>query len=119
MNTSEQQKQGMELMNTLVQKAWESATFKDQLVNNPEAAISEVVGREFKLPDNKKLVVEDQTDDSIVYLNIPAIPNLEDAQLTEEQLETLSGGAIPLLVGYGIVFLAGAAIGAWKAHSEK
>ncbi len=70
--TQEQQKQGAELMKALVEKAWENASFKDQLVKNPTAAIEEFTGKGFTMPEGKKVVVEDQTDNSVIYLNIPA-----------------------------------------------
>jgi hypothetical protein len=40
----------------------------------------------------KKIVVEDQTDESVIYLNIPAKVNIDDLTLTEEQLEQIAGG---------------------------
>lgn len=105
MITQEQQKQGAELMKTLVEKAWESATFKDQLVENPIATIESVTGN--KIQDNVKFVVDDQTDGSVVYLNIPAKINLEDFELTNDQLEMLSGGdSLPYDLGY-----------AWMTHT--
>lgn len=96
--TQEQKNQGAELMNALVEKAWNSAAFKDQLVNNPVAAIEEFTGKSFNSPEGKKIVVEDQTNESIIYLNIPAEPNLDELELSEEQLELVSGGATPILI---------------------
>ena len=93
--TLEQQQQGVDLLENLIKKSWESATFKEQFIANPESMIKEVSGIDFKEPNGKKIVVEDQTDDSIVYLNIPAEPNLDDLALTEEQLELVAGGATP------------------------
>jgi hypothetical protein len=89
--TKEQQRKGNELMQTLVQKAWESAEFKEQLLTNPEAAIEIATGI---APKGKNIVVEDQTDDSVIYINIPQRINLEELELTEEQLEMVSGGFI-------------------------
>lgn len=93
MITQEQQKQGAELMKTLVEKAWESAAFKDQLVKNPIAAIESVTGKKTK--SNYKFIVEDQTDASVIYLNIPGKPNFDSFELTDEQLELISGGNGP------------------------
>jgi hypothetical protein len=36
--------------------------------------------------------VRDQTDESTVYINIPAKLNTEDVELNEEQLEVVAGG---------------------------
>ncbi|MDR6158247.1 hypothetical protein QF023_001763 [Chryseobacterium sp. SLBN-27] len=77
----------------IVQKAWEDAEFKKELVNNPVAAIEKFTGKKLNLPEGKKLVVRDQTDESAFYINIPAQPkNSADAELSEEQLEAVSGG---------------------------
>ena len=96
--TQEQQKQGAELMKALVEKAWENANFKDQLVKNPTVAIENFTGKNFTMPEGKKVVVEDQTDSSVIYLNIPAEPNLDELELSNEQLELVAGGVVPILI---------------------
>jgi hypothetical protein len=103
--TIEQQKKGAELLQTLVQKAWESTTFKEQLINNPVAAIEQVTGKDIKDLGDKKIIVEDQTDESVIYINIPAKISLSELELTEEQLEQIAGGITPA------AYVAGAAIG--------
>jgi hypothetical protein len=113
--TQEQQKQGAELMKALVEKAWENASFKDQLVKNPTAAIEEFTGKGFTMPEGKKVVVEDQTDNSVIYLNIPAEPNLDELELSAEQLEKISGGLTPTFIAVGIGFGAGVAFMAGAA----
>lgn len=91
MITQEQLGEGQEFMQTLITKAWENASFKELLVNNPEAAIGEVMGKtNFK--SDAKIVVEDQTDENIIYLNIPKAVSEDDIALTEEQLEIVAGG---------------------------
>lgn len=87
--------QGQELLKTLVEKAWQSPSFKDQLLKNPEAAIEEVTGKKAS-SNNKKIVVEDQSSDSIIYFNIPAEPKLDELELSTEQLEIVAGGLTPL-----------------------
>ena len=96
--TKEHQEKGAELLKTLVEKAWESATFKDQLVKNPLATIQEFTNKNFSLPDNKRIVVEDQTNESVIYFNIPTEPNFDGLELTEEQLELVAGGLTPAVV---------------------
>ena len=113
--TLEQQNKGQALYNELIQKAWESASFKEQLVANPEAAIAEHLGKEVSASGNeKKLVVEDQTDESVIYLNIPAKPDLNDLELTDEELQMISGGDITLAVG--AAYVVGFAIGAGATY---
>ena len=76
----------------IVQKAWDDADFKKELTANPVEAIEKLMGRKLDLPAGKILVVRDQTDESTIYINIPAKLNLEDAELNEEQLEIVAGG---------------------------
>ncbi len=40
------------------------------------------------------MVVRDQTDESTVYINIPANADIDDIELNEEQLEAAAGGFI-------------------------
>jgi hypothetical protein len=94
--TLEQQEKGKQLHQELVQKAWESATFKEQLINNPEATIAEITGVKSKTTNDIKIVIEDQTDANIIYLNIPQKLDLDNLELTEEQLELVAGGLICL-----------------------
>ncbi len=96
--TLEQQIQGAELLKVLVEKAWENANFKDQLVKNPITTIENFTSKKFTLPEDKKIVVDDQTDESVIYLNIPPEPNLSELELTEEQLEMIAGGITPTVV---------------------
>jgi hypothetical protein len=83
------------LFQTLVQKAWEDIDFKKELLANPVDAIENLTGKRVKVPEGKSLVVRDQTDKSVIYINIPAEPNMDDVELTEEQLEIVAGGGNP------------------------
>lgn len=85
--------QEQKLYAEIVQKAWDSAQFKNELVANPVAAIEKLTGHKLSLPADKTLVVRDQTDESKVYINIPVNPNTGDVELNEEQLDMVSGGA--------------------------
>ena len=76
----------------LVQKAWEDANFKKALVENPVATIEAFTGQKLNLPAGKTLVVRDQTDETTVYINIPAQEDMSDVELSEEQLEAAAGG---------------------------
>ncbi len=74
----------------IVQRAWEDAEFKKELIANPVDAIEKMTGETLNL-QGKTLVVKDQTDESVVHINIPAKATA-DAELNEEQLEAVSGG---------------------------
>jgi len=78
----------------IVQKAWEDAEFKKELVANPVAAIEKFTGKKLNLPEGKTFVVRDQTDESAVYINIPAKSSLDNVELSDKQLEAVSGGVI-------------------------
>ena len=103
MITQEQQKQGQELVKVLALRAWESSAFKEQLIENPVSTIELVTGQ--KMQPDINVVVEDQTDTSKVYLNIPRKIDINELELTDEQLEMVAGGT-DLVLG----FLVGAAI---------
>lgn len=103
--TIEQQEKSAELLKTLAQKAWESATFKEELIKNPIAIIEQVTGKDLTNFADRRIVVEDQTDESIIYLNIPAKVDISELELTEEELEMIAGGLTP------VAYVAGVAIG--------
>ena len=88
----------------IVQKAWDDADFKKELTANPVSAIEKLTGRKLDMPLGKTLVVRDQTDESSVYINIPAKPNMEDVELNEEQLENVAGGVPAWLIALDVVF---------------
>ncbi|GAB3224864.1 NHLP leader peptide family RiPP precursor [Spirosoma arcticum] len=84
--------QEQKLYGEVVQKAWEDAQFKSELMANPVAAIEKLTGQKLNLPQGKTLVVRDQTDETTVYINLPTKPNTEDMELNEDQLEAVAGG---------------------------
>ena len=82
------------LFQDVVQKAWEDTAFKNELIANPVSAIEKLTGVKLNLAEGKTIVVRDQTDESTVYINIPAEQKMEDVELNEDQLEALAGGVI-------------------------
>lgn len=86
-----------ELMQTIINKAWEDEAFKQELVLDPISAIEKLTGEKVSLPKGKTLVVRDQTSEETIYINIPAEQNLENVELNEEQLEAVAGGTNPSL----------------------
>ena len=112
--TTEYQEKGAELIKTLAQKAWESSAFKEQLIQNPVATIEQVTGKDLTILDNKRIVVEDQTDESVIYLNIPAQVSMDELELTEEQLEMMAGGLSPVVLAYGAGMVVGVGL-CWVA----
>ena len=80
---------------TLLKKAWEDPSFKSELIANPLETIKHATGESLDLPEGKQLIVVDQTDTSIVYLNIPSELDMDEVELTDEQLELIAGGSTP------------------------
>ena len=78
----------------VVQEAWDNAEFKKELIANPAAAIEKLTLQNINLPEGKRLVIRDQTDESAIFINIPAKQELENVELSEEQLEAVSGGIL-------------------------
>lgn len=68
--------------------AMEDADFRAKLLSDPKAALAEVAGLEF--PEGVKLVVHEETADTLHMVIPPAIPD----ELTDEQLEAVAGGAV-------------------------
>ncbi|MEL6696406.1 MAG: NHLP leader peptide family RiPP precursor [Bacteroidota bacterium] len=83
------------IISQLFEKSWADPAFKQKLVADPEQAIREATGSALDLPEGKTLVVVDQTDTEKVYLNIPPELDMEEIELTDEQLELIAGGAKP------------------------
>ncbi|WBX76788.1 NHLP leader peptide family RiPP precursor [Tenacibaculum ovolyticum] len=86
------QQRSQELLQTIIIKAWEDKAFKQELITNSKEAIETLTGEKLNIPENRTLIVVDQTDASNVYINIPPKLNLEDLELNEEQLEAVAGG---------------------------
>ena len=86
----EQRKQ--EIIEVVISKAWEDTNFRKELIADPVQAIEKLTGVKVVIPEGKSLVFIDQTDKSKIYVNIPAEPEVENMELTEEQLEAVAGG---------------------------
>lgn len=109
--TKEQQTKGEKLYQELVAKAWEDATFKEQLISNPKEAIGSFSKKAMVLPEGMNVVVEDQSDVDTIYFNIPRQVDVDNLELSDEQLEMVSGGELPVAVFLTYVAV-GATIGA-------
>lgn len=89
--TAEQQK-GMEFMNSIVEKATEDNSFKQSLISNPVSAIEDFKGGSLDLSGGLEIVAMDQSDPDVIYINIPSPVAVSDMELTDQQLELVSGG---------------------------
>ena len=116
MITQEQQIKGQKTLNTLIERAWEDKEFKSKLIANPKETIAIAMGKDpSSFSPDKEILVEDQTNDSIIYLNIPRRISQDDFELSDEQLELVSGGELlgsaAVVGGVIVAGLIGAAVG--------
>lgn len=101
----------------LIHSAQNDQKLKESFISNPQTVIESNLGKKLNLPEDHSIFVEDQSDPSIIYINIPRQVDVEDFELTEEDLEQIAGGSTPLcyvaaaaVIGgatYGIAYLAG------------
>ncbi|MFY7672171.1 hypothetical protein ACOSP6_13890 [Tenacibaculum sp. MEBiC06402] len=103
MNFTQKLEKGQDVINGIIERAWQDDSFKSKLMSTPKEAIEEFTGKTFNLKDNKSIEVEDQTDPNVVYLNIPKRVEIEDLELSENELEAVSGGDFGASVLAGIV----------------
>jgi len=83
--TKEQQ-----ILQQVINEAWENETFKKELMKNPVGAIEKLTGEQLDL-NGKELIVRDQTDEHTIFINIPTVQEI-NAELSEGQLENVAGG---------------------------
>ncbi|MGH1387228.1 NHLP leader peptide family RiPP precursor [Kordia sp.] len=93
MESTKKQQIANEFLTRVYTKAWEDEDFKRDLVNNPNVALSKFTGKAANFAEEKKVIVMDQTNPDHIYINIPAKPNMDDVELSEDQLEMVAGGA--------------------------
>ncbi|MBU2974976.1 NHLP leader peptide family RiPP precursor [Zobellia sp. B3R18] len=89
MNLSERVEATQKFQNDLINKCWEDENFKNELIENP-VRVLERLGA--SVNTDRKVVINDQTDPNFLNINIPPKPNLENIELTEEELEAVAGG---------------------------
>ena len=112
--------QAKELMLNLYNKSWEDRDFLSNLQTNPRNTIESFLNIKLELKNEEKIVVENQTDNDKIYLNIPRKVDLNDFQLTDEELEIVAGGIVGLtvliaveLVAFGYILADSKAKGYW------
>ncbi|MDO5616273.1 MAG: NHLP leader peptide family RiPP precursor [Cruoricaptor ignavus] len=80
------------ILREIVKKSRENPVFKQNLLSHPIETIEQFLGHPINLPEGKTLSVVDQTDQNVIYINLPSEIDLEDMELDEMQLDAVSGG---------------------------
>ena len=62
------------LINLLIETAQKNNRFKQRLIKDPIKTIEKVTGKPSHFPEGIRIQVEDQSDTSIVFLNLPINP---------------------------------------------
>lgn len=72
MKLTEEQKKGRMVLHKIIEKAWESEDFKKDLIEKPNQTLDDFFGN--KHPFSKKIIVSDQSNPDVIYINIPVKP---------------------------------------------
>lgn len=109
--------EGNKLMLNVFEKCWREESYKEELINKPFEILQNTLNIDLSALKGKEINVEDQSDTSYIYFNIPKKKTINDMELTDEQLELVAGGetiALGILLGlelaalaYGIGYAAG------------
>ena len=94
------------ILNSLIIKCWEDESFKNELVASPTQTFEKFAKIPVNLPEGVQLIVNDQTNKMFVHINIPAKPEIDDLELTDEQLEMVAGGDFVIIPGAVIAGIA-------------
>lgn len=76
----------------IVNNCWEDDNFKQRFVESPNETLAETFNKKFVTENGKGIVVVDQTDSDVFNINIMPPPDMDDLELTDEQLEQVAGG---------------------------
>ncbi len=84
----------------LIQKCWDDAAFKEELIQNPKMVEDHL---DVEIPTGKELVIVDHSnggtfdrdnlDTDTAYFVIPEQVDLDSIELNDEQLELIAAGA--------------------------
>ncbi len=84
--------QRQQLEQQLIEKAMKDDSFRQQMVENPIAAIEAETG--MKIPETMKIIVLEE-DPQTVYLVLPQVYSKDtEMELSETELEDVAGGSI-------------------------
>ena len=89
-----------DFLQNLAKKAQQDVQFRKNLLENPVAGIEGFLGKRLIIPQDKKVVIVDQTDPSTIFINLPSVHDTEDVELNEDMLDIVAGGggSIPVIL---------------------
>lgn len=102
-NQPEQTRKDLEV--SLIAKAWTNEAFKQQLLDNPRAAVEQELGEQLPEGMNVEIIQEPA---NTLYIVLPTKPESSDelsGGLSDEELEAVAGGVIGTFVAtpaYGV-----------------
>ncbi len=73
----------------IIAKAWKDKAYKQELLTNPKGVIEREFG--IKIPEEVSIQITEETSTSL-YMVLPMLHELEEAELSEEELLVLAGG---------------------------
>jgi hypothetical protein len=79
----------------IIAQTWKDEAYKQQLLNNPKPVIEREFGVQLPSEIGVQVLEENPTT---LYFVLPTRPDLSGAELSDEQLETVAGGATPSVV---------------------
>lgn len=103
-----------ETMQGLMSRSATDRSFRDQLINDPRAAVAEFTGRE--VPESYNVRFIENTATATIVL-----PDMVDpaAELSESELEAVAGGTSePFAVVVSVVLLATAVVNAYNTYQD-
>ena len=92
MEVSNQQEEFKKDLSMAMAKAWEDESFKKQLLASPKEAIESLTGRKLNIKEGVNIVAADQSTPATYYFNLPEKPDVDNMELSEDQLDMVSGG---------------------------
>ncbi len=82
-----------EMERRIVQRSIEDESFRQQLLEDPKAAVEQELGT--RLPEGVRVVTVEETSDTI-YLVLPSTSPLgEGGEISDRELEAVAGGWAP------------------------
>ena len=82
-----------EIVQQVITEAWSNPDFKRELIKDPNAAIHKLTGKTLSIPTGKTLKVYDQSSPDVACLNIPPKVDMDNVELSDQQLENAAGGS--------------------------